>query len=281
MNGSTPWRAERTLREEMCSIGRLIYERGLVAATDGNLSVRLDDERVLCTPSGLCKGALEPSDLVVVDFELNLLEGDRPASSELLMHLGAYEARPDVRAVVHAHPPTAVAFSIAGRSDALAGAYLPEVVYTLGAIPTARYATPGTEDVPASLEPYLERCDAVILERHGSITVGTTLWEAYLKLDKVEHAAHVTFMAAMLGTPRPLPAQEVEKLAREGAARGYPTRCSPCSEEGVCETEAPRAGAGLSEEAEEAIVEEVLRVVQEMTNDRQEAKADSTVMGDG
>lgn len=282
MNGATPWRAERNLREDMCRIGRLIYERGLVAATDGNLSVRLDDERVLCTPSGLCKGSIEPSDLVVVDFDLNLLEGDRPASSEILMHLGAYQSRPDVRAVVHAHPPTAVAFSVAGRSDALAGAHLPEVVYTLGAIPTARYATPGTADVPASLEPYWDRCDAIILDRHGSITVGATLWEAYLKLDKVEHAAQVTFMAALLGTPRPLPAEEVEKLARQGAERGYPTRCSPCAEGEVCGTEAPEgAGLELSGDVEESIVEEVLRAVREMTAEKEEQKAGSTVVEDG
>ena len=256
--GGPPWREEKELREEMCRIGRLIYERGLIAATDGNLSVRLDEERVLCTPTGLCKGVLEPSDLVVVDFELKLLKGNRPPSSETLMHFGAYRARPDVRAVVHAHPPTALAFSVAGRSDALSGAFLPEVVYTLGSIPTARYATPGTPDVPASLEPYWADCDAIVLDRHGSITVGTTLWDAYLKLDKVEHAARVTFMAALLGSPRPLPAREIEKLARQGAARGYRTRCSACVGCGGC------GAAGLSEAQQEAIVEEVLSALREV-----------------
>ncbi|MEE9518902.1 MAG: class II aldolase/adducin family protein, partial [bacterium] len=138
-----------------------------------------------------------------------------------------------------------------------------EVVYTLGAIPTARYATPGTADVPASLEPYWAKCDAIILDRHGSITVGETLLEAYLKLDKVEHAAKVTFMAALLGTPRPLPAKEVEKLALQGAARGYPTECSACADGGVCDLEAPEADRGLSDAVEESIVEEVLRAVRE------------------
>lgn len=258
-----PWQEEKALRQEMCRVGRLVYERGLIAATDGNLSVRLDDERLLCTPSGLCKGVLEPEDLAVVDFELNLLKGSRPASSEMLMHLGVYRARPDVRAVVHAHPPTALAFSVAGRSEQLGGPFLPEVVYTLGAIPTARYATPGTAEVPASVEPYLADCDAIILDRHGSLTVGASLWDAYLKLDKVEHAARVTFMAALLGSPRPLPAKEVEKLARQGASRGYRTRCSSCSGCGECGLEHPTGSLPALEE-EEAIVEEVLRAVREV-----------------
>lgn len=265
IRGPSPWKAEKYLREEMCRVGRLVYERGLISATDGNLSALLDDESILCTPTGLCKGTLEPSDLVVVDFDLNLLKGQKPPSSEIMMHVGAYRSRPDVRAVVHAHPPTALAFSIAGRSDALAGAFLPEVVYTLGAIPTARYATPGTAEVPASLEPYWSECDAVILDRHGSITVGETLWDSFLKLDKVEHAAKVTFMAALLGTPRPLPVKEIEKLARQGAARGYRTRCSSCLECGSCPTNGPQGpGTGLSTKAEEAIVEEVLRAVREV-----------------
>lgn len=264
MPAATSWQAEKNLREEMCRIGRLVYERGLIAATDGNLSVLLEEDRVLCTPSGLCKGILEPSDLVEVDFDLNLLKGSRAPSSEVLMHIGAYRARPDVRAVVHAHPPTALAFSIAGRSDALSGPFLPEVVYTLGSIPTARYATPGTAEVPASLEPYWSECDAVILDRHGSITVGASLWDAYLKLDKVEHAARVTFMATLLGTPRPLPAKEVEKLARQGAARGYRTRCSACSGCGGCEGQESEAVDGLTQAEEQAIVEEVLRAAQEV-----------------
>lgn len=264
MHNASPWQAEKNLREEMCRVGRLIYERGLIAATDGNLSVLLDEGRVLCTPSGLCKGVLEPSDLVVVDFELNLIKGAGSPSSEIMMHIGAYRSRPDVRAVVHAHPPTALAFSIAGRSDALSGPFLPEVVYTLGSIPTARYATPGTAEVPASLEPYWSECDAVILDRHGSITVGASLWEAYLKLDKVEHAARVTFMAALLGTPRPLPTKEVEKLARQGAARGYRTRCSACSGCGGCEGREADSFEGLTQAEEQTIVEEVLRAVQDV-----------------
>jgi L-fuculose-phosphate aldolase len=266
---ASPWQRQKALRQEMCRIGRLIYERGFIAATDGNLSVRLDGERVLCTPAGACKGTLEPEELVVVDFSLKVLEGRGEASSEILMHLGAYRARPDIRAVIHAHPPTAVAFSIAGRSEALAGAFLPEVVYTLGAIPTARYATPGTADVPASLEPYWSDCDAIILERHGSITVGQSLWEAYLKLDKVEHAALVTFKASLLGHPRPLPPKEVEKLAREGAARGYRTRCSACVGCGAC----PKDEGELPPELEEVVVEEVLRAIAELAPRGKDAEA--------
>jgi L-fuculose-phosphate aldolase len=188
---------EHDLRQEMIRVGRLMWERGMVAATDGNLSARLGSDRLLVTASGKSKGFLSSDDLVVMRLDGQLVSSYRGrglrASSEILMHLEVYSQRPNVNAVVHAHPPLATAFSIAGVS--LARCVLPEVIVTLGAIPTAEYATPGTGEVPESIRQAICNYDALILAHHGSLTVGSSLWEAYLRLEKVEHAAQITWAA--------------------------------------------------------------------------------------
>ena len=206
---------EHELRQEMVRVGRLMWERGYVAATDGNLSARLDAERLLVTASGLSKGFLSTDDMVVLRLDGQAASsyrgrGQRP-SSEIAMHLEAYRQRPDVNAIVHAHPPLATAFSIAGVS--LARCVLPEVIVTLGGIPTAEYATPGTMEVPGSIRQAVREYDAIILAHHGSLTVGRTLWEAYLRLEKVEHTAEITLAAQQLGRVTTLSPEAVEKLA--------------------------------------------------------------------
>ncbi len=206
---------EHELRLEMVRVGRLMWERGYVAATDGNLSARLDAERLLVTASGLSKGFLSTDDMVVLRLDGQAASsyrgrGQRP-SSEIAMHLEVYHQRSDVNAIVHAHPPLAIAFSIAGVS--LARCVLPEVIVTLGGIPTAEYATPGTKEVPESIRQAIQEYDAVILAHHGSLTVGRTLWEAYLRLEKVEHTAEITLAAQQLGRVTTLSPQAVEKLA--------------------------------------------------------------------
>jgi len=205
---------EYELRQEMVRIGRLMWERGYVVAEEGNLSARLGPDRLLATPSGLSKGFLTAHDLVVIRPDGRPVpsyqgRGLKP-SSEILMHLEVYRRRPDVSAIVHAHPPTAVAFSIAGVT--LARCILPEVVVTLGGIPTAEYATPGTEEVPESISQAIEQYDAVILAHHGTLTVGQTLWDAYQKLEKVEHAAQITLIAQQLGQVRTLSPAAIDKL---------------------------------------------------------------------
>ena len=208
---------EQDLRQEMVRVGRLLWERGYVAATDGNLSARLPSDRLLVTASGMSKGFLSDEDMVVMQLDGELVssnrgKGQRP-SSEISMHLEVYRQRPDVNAVVHAHPPLATAFSIAGVS--LARCVLPEVIVTLGGIPTAEYATPGTPEMPASIRQAVQDYDAIILAHHGSLTVGSTLWEAYLRLEKVEHTAAITLAAHQLGRVNALSPQAVEKLAQK------------------------------------------------------------------
>jgi L-fuculose-phosphate aldolase len=222
------------LRREMVRVARLLWERGYVAATDGNLSVRLGSDRLLVTASGLSKGFLSADDLVAIRPDGEPVSsyrgrGQRP-SSEIMMHLEVYRQRPDVNAVVHAHPPLATAFSIAGVS--LARCVIPEVIVTLGGIPTADYATPGTGEVAETIRRAIRDYDAIILAHHGSLTVGDTLWEAYLRLEKVEHTAQITLAAQQLGQVRTLSPGEVSKLAdmrRELLQRQGRDICEGCS----------------------------------------------------
>lgn len=189
-----------------------MYAKGFVVATDGNVSVRLNKNRLLTTPSGLCKGELKPDQIIVTDFTGKKISGKLNPSSEIRMHLCAYSERPDVMAVIHAHPPIATAFSIAGVS--LAKCILPEVVFTMGVIPTTRYATPTTEEGPLVILDYIRDYDAFILDRHGTLTVGNSLDSAYYKLEKVEHTAHVTLMARQLGSVNLLKPNQIDRLLK-------------------------------------------------------------------
>ncbi len=203
---------ERKAREEMIRIARLMYQKGLIAASDGNLSVKIGEDTLLTTPSGLSKGLLEEDDLVVTDMKGKRLRGRYNPSSELRMHLKVYELRPDVNACVHAHPPISTAFSVAGLK--LSEAILPETVFILGDIKFVEYTTPTTEDVPKAIEHCIRDHDALVLTRHGSLTVGKSLSDAYLKLESLEHSAHIISEAIQLarGPIAPLPEAEVERL---------------------------------------------------------------------
>lgn len=201
---------EKALREQLVRVCRQLYAKELIVATDGNVSARLGPDRYLTTPSGVCKGHLEPEMLVVVDAEGNWLEGVLKPSSEFGMHLAIYRARPDVQAIVHAHPPTATAFSVAGIS--LEPPILTEVVITLGSIPTTPYATPGTPEVGEAVRGAAATHDAFILDHHGAVTMGRNLDEAYYRMETVEQTAKVHLMAHQLGGIRPLERAQVVEL---------------------------------------------------------------------
>lgn len=207
-----PMDRETQCREELIWVCRKLEQRGFIAATDGNVSCRLGEERLLLTPSGMPKGELRPVDLLVTDLQGKVLLGQAKASSEVRMHLLVYEKRPDVRAIVHAHPPLLTAFTLAEipfRADVL-----PEVWLTIGPVPTAAYATPTTAEVPRSIEPFIADHQAILLARHGSLTLGGTPKEAYLRLEKLEHAAHTLFYSYLLSQrlPSPLPSTALAKL---------------------------------------------------------------------
>lgn len=210
--------SDSELRTFICEIGRRMYARNLVAATDGNISVRLGEDRFLCTPSGVSKGFMQPDDLVVANASGELVEGTGKVTSEIFTHLAAYEERPEINAVVHAHPPTAVGLSVAGVS--MTEPVLPEVLASIGGIPCTEYATPGTIEGASVIRELIRECDAVMLDRHGAVTVGETLLDAYLKMEKVEHAAESLLVACQLGDVRRLTREEIEKLYEARLAYG-------------------------------------------------------------
>ncbi len=200
------------LAQAVLQVGRLMYERQYIVATEGNISVRLNDDHILATPSGLCKGLLDESDLVVIDTSGRVVRGHRRVSSEIKMHLAVYAERPDVRAVVHAHPPYAVACMLAGIS--FDHPVLAEQVVFMGRVPVAPYARPSTEAVPESICPFIRQTDFVLLDHHGSLTVGTTVWDAYYKLEMLENAARMYYLASRQGPVRELPPEEVPELLK-------------------------------------------------------------------
>ena len=198
------------LRKRICEIGQLMYARNFVAATDGNISVRLANGNFLCTPSGVSKGFMQSDDLILADKSGKKISGSGKVTSEFPTHLACYEERPDIDAVVHAHPPYAIAFTLAGHS--LSAPVLPEVVAAFGGIPTSAYATPGTPEGNEVVRPVIRACDAVMLDRHGSVTVGKTVDEAYFKLEKLEHAAQTLHAAHLLGSLKTMSRSEVDRM---------------------------------------------------------------------
>ncbi len=219
-------------REEMVAFCRQLYARHLVVGTDGNLSLRLAPGRLLLTPSAVSKGSLVPEQLIVVDDDGRVVEGapGLKPTSELPLHLVCYRARPDVRAVIHAHPPTAIAFSVAGLP--LTQCLLPELYADLGPVATAEYSTPGTQACPDAVAPFLASHEAVMMARHGSLTVGPDLRTCYDRLERLEHTAKVGLAARGFGQVLPQ-AEVLRRLEAREAAGGAP-RPGLCNACGVC-----------------------------------------------
>lgn len=203
-------KTEQQHRDEIITFGRLLHQAGLVAATDGNLSVRLENGSILCTPNRMSKGLLEPEDLVIVDRCGNRVNGSRDASSELALHLFIYRNRHDVGAVVHAHPPTATGYAAAGLP--LDRALCSEIIISLGSVPLARYATPGTAELAQSLAPLVAEHDAILMANHGVVTCGIDLLNAYMNMETVEHFAKIALVTHLLGQQQLLSEQQVDKL---------------------------------------------------------------------
>jgi L-fuculose-phosphate aldolase len=201
---------ERKHRDEIVRYGRMLHGRGFVAAMDGNLSVRLKDDKILVTPTCVSKGAMRPADLVIVNMEGERTAGRRNVTSEIGMHLMIYRLRPDIQAIVHAHPPTATGFAAAGIP--LTEPLVCEVVIGLGCIPLARYGTPGTSELAKTLEPLVPDYDAILMSNHGVVAYADTLEHAYMKMETVEHFAQIALVTHLLGRQQPLQEPEVEKL---------------------------------------------------------------------
>lgn len=198
-------------KSALVEVSRLCYQRGYICGTEGNFSIRLDENRVLTTPAGVCKGRMKEDELVLTDLNGQPVDSNsRRPSTELKMHLAAYSLRNDVRAVCHAHPTVAVGFTVGGKS--LAKCVLPEVICTLGSIPLAPYATPSTDEVTESIAPFVKKYDAIMLDHHGALCLGNDIWDAYYKLETLEHHAQTMLVAHIVGGEVPLTDKQVKKL---------------------------------------------------------------------
>jgi L-fuculose-phosphate aldolase len=211
---------EEKLKEEICDIGRRMYTNGFVAANDGNISVKLGENEYLTTPTGISKGFLTPDMITKVDSAGEVLEGTYAPSTEIKVHVKVYKERPDVSSVIHAHPPYATAYAIAGIS--LDKCILPETVYALGSVPVVQYAIPGSQELADGLITYLQSYDALLLENHGTLTVGPDLINAYYMLERVEFYAKMTFLTKLIGNQKELPKNEIEKLIAKRKAANLP-----------------------------------------------------------
>jgi L-fuculose-phosphate aldolase len=222
-------------RRDIVEIGRRVYQLGYVAAFDGNISVRLDDGNLLCTPTAISKGYMAEEDLVVVDSEGEKIDGQRKVSSEIAMHLLIYKLRPDVRAVVHAHPPCATGYAAAGIP--LNKALVAEVVMTFGCVPLAPYGTTGTPELTEAIKPYVSNYDGILLANHGVVTYGQDVYLAHAKMETVEHFARISLTTRILGKEVLLSSEDVSKLL---IAREKYGMKSPVTISSTC----PRVGAG-------------------------------------
>lgn len=215
------------IAQSIVEVGKLMYQKGWVAANDGNISVRIGAERILCTPTGVSKGMMRAEDMLIVDLDGNKLEGTRACTTEIQMHCTVYKMRKDVNAVVHAHPPVCTGFAVAGR--ALNLAILPEAVVTLGTVPLADYGLPGTPELSRQLEPYIPNHDALLMANHGAVCYGENLEKAFFRLETVEHLSRISLVAEMLGGPRLLPRREVDRLMESRSRYGiqFPVGAQP------------------------------------------------------
>lgn len=207
-----------TIAENLIAVCRKIETKGFITATDGNISARLPGGNILATPTSVNKGFVAIDDLVELDANGKQISGHRKPSSEIDMHLFIYRSRPDVIAVVHCHPPYSTGFAVA--NIALDRFVFPEVIVGFGKIPLAQYATPSTKEVGESLAPFVNDYDAVLLANHGVVTYGKDLWDAYFKMEKVEHIAQMIFIAEKMGGARELTEEQLEKLAA-AAVKSY------------------------------------------------------------
>jgi L-fuculose-phosphate aldolase len=226
-------RTEQQLRADIVEIGRRLYARGYTASNDGNISVRLDGERLLMTPKSVCKGFMEPDMMCITDLDGRKLAGRRDPSSEMQMHLEVYRQRPDVQAVVHAHPPIATGFAVAGIP--LDRAVLAEVVTTLGSVPIAEYATPSTKELPEAVRKYVKAHDGMLLANHGALTLGNDLYSAYYKMETIEHFAKISLVARMLGGERLLSREEVFRLEGLRGSYGIAAPAPICPDPGAAD----------------------------------------------
>ena len=264
--------SEYEIKKQICDIGKRIYDRGMVAANDGNISVKLSDNEFLCTPTGVSKGFMTPDYICKVDANGKVIQanaGFKP-SSEIKMHMRVYKERPDVQSVVHAHPMYGTAFAIAGIP--LTQPIMPEAVIALGCVPIAEYGTPSTEEIPDAVSKYLQHYDAVLLENHGALAYSDSLLSAYHKMESLEFYAQLLFLSRQLGGPKELSKSQVERLyeiRRQFGLKGkHPADVCPNVKAGLpsCYNCGGNCSCSSSSAADGDLVAEITRKVMEQLN---------------
>jgi L-fuculose-phosphate aldolase len=270
---------ESALRADIVEVGRRMYDRRFTASNDGNISVRLGGDRLLMTPKSVCKGFMTPDMMCITDLEGRKLQGDRDPSTEMLMHLEVYRQRPDVQAVVHAHPPLATGFAVAGIP--LDRPVLAEVLTTLGSIPIAEYATPSTRELPEAVRKYIKAHDGMLLANHGALTVGSDLFAAYYKMETIEHFATISLAARLLGRENLIAREEVLRLQELRGTYGIKAPAPICPDPGSPEGRAAGPGGGIVDESGAATCQVVvapegggLRLVPDSPDSARALKAD-------
>src|SRR6476660_1366528 len=210
---------EYQIKEQICEIGRRLYAKGFAAANDGNITYRLNAKEILCTPTMVSKGFLKPEDICKVDYDGKQLAGSRKRTSEVLLHLAVYKNRPDIKAVVHCHPPHATAFAVA--HEPIPKCVLPEVEVFLGEVPVAKYETPGDQRFADTIVPYVKDCNTIILANHGTVTFGPTLEKAYWNSEIIDAYCRILILAKQLGRVQHFSEEKTRELLNLKKTLGY------------------------------------------------------------
>jgi len=255
----TSGQGEFELKKLICEIGKRIWTRGYVAANDGNISCKLNDREVLTTPTGVSKGFMTPDMIIKVDLDGEMLSGNskyRP-SSEVKMHIEVYEQREDIRSVIHAHPPYCTSFAVAGIP--LDKCVLPEAILVLGAVPTAKYGLPSTQEIPDSIRPHLQGSDAFLLENHGALTLGPDLISAYYRMETLEHTAHIVHLAKVMGNVQVLPQEEVDRLMDLREKFNLEGRVTTCEAADTCSVAQPNVSEEMVRDITAKVLERLIK----------------------
>ena len=257
--------SEYEIKKQICEIGQRIYNKGMVAANDGNISVKISENEFLCTPTGVSKGFMTPEFICKVDRNGKVIQANKgfKPSSEIKMHMRVYKERPDVNSVVHAHPMYATSFAIAGIP--LTEPIMPEAVIALGCVPIAEYGTPSTEEIPDAVAKYVQHYDAVLLENHGALSYSDSLINAYYKMESLEFYAQLLYQSRLLGGPKRLSDAQVQRLyelRRQFGLKGkHPADLCPNAKEGKPSCHGCGGSCGSKNEAD--LVAEIAKRVME------------------
>jgi L-fuculose-phosphate aldolase len=254
---------EWEIKKQIVEVGRRIWTRGYVAANDGNISVRISDKEVLTTPTGVSKGFMSTEMIIKIDMEGNVISGssDYRPSSEAKMHLEVYRERPDVRSVVHSHPPYCTSFAVAGIP--LNKCVLPEAIIVIGSVPIAEYGLPSTMEIPDKIRPHIKTSDAILLENHGALTLGTDLQNAYYKMETLEHTAQIVWNAVQLGNVNVLPEDERDRLMTLREKFNLPGQIAVCDSSPV-KSNIHKKSAAFTGVSEENIKEITAKVIEKL-----------------